>query len=66
MIPVECSACGLAPVDLPDGVDPDLFFELDERSNTYHCPTCDALSDDEEWQAEQALKGRDYDSWSRL
>ena len=37
---IECSACGLAPIDLPDGIDPDLFFEFDERSRTYHCPPC--------------------------
>lgn len=24
---MECVTCGLAPCDLPDGVDPDLVFE---------------------------------------
>lgn len=35
----ECEVCGLAACDLPDGVDPELFFEFDDR--VCHCPTCD-------------------------
>jgi len=26
----ECEGCGLAAMDLPDGVDPELIFERDE------------------------------------
>lgn len=26
----ECAVCGLAPCDLPDGVDPELVFERGE------------------------------------
>jgi len=62
---IECSACGFAPDDEPYG-NPTLFFEYDERSNTYHCPDCEALSDDSDYIAEMRLKGRDYDAWASL
>lgn len=32
----ECSVCGLAACDLPDGVDPALFFERDATGS--YCP----------------------------
>lgn len=32
---VECARCGLTPVDLPDGVDPELIFECAEDGNWY-------------------------------
>jgi len=35
---LECGVCGLAECDLPDCVDPEMFFEVNERGT--HCPTC--------------------------
>ena len=32
---VECVTCGLTPFDLPDGIDPDLIFEVAEDGQTY-------------------------------
>lgn len=63
---IECSACGLTSSDLLDYVNPEWVFEYDERSNTHHCLTCPALSDDDEWIAEMRFKARDYEGWSRL
>lgn len=37
---VDCDVCGLAGCDLPDMVDPELFFE--QTGNVTHCPVCDA------------------------
>ena len=36
---LECDVCGFAACDMPDGFDPELFFEVD--GNVEHCPTCD-------------------------
>jgi hypothetical protein len=36
---MECATCGLAPCDLPDGVDPELIFETDEDGET-RCQGC--------------------------
>ncbi len=35
----ECAYCGLAPCDLPDGVDPDDVFERDD-SGEWLCGGC--------------------------
>lgn len=35
MSTIECARCGLAPVDLPDGVDPELIFEQGEDGRWY-------------------------------
>lgn len=32
---LECARCGLAPVDLPDGVDPELIFETGPDGRIY-------------------------------
>lgn len=36
---MECSVCGLAPCDLPDGIDPELIFERGEDGEVY-CQGC--------------------------
>lgn len=36
---MECVTCGLAPCDLPDGVDPDLVFERGEDGEI-RCQVC--------------------------
>jgi len=46
---LECEVCGLAACDLPDGVDPELIFEVDD--GVMHCQVCQPTSKvwDEEW-----------------
>lgn len=39
MTTLECAICYLAARDLPDDVDPEMFFETDD--GVTHCPTCD-------------------------
>jgi hypothetical protein len=41
----ECEDCGLAAMDLPDGVDPDLVFEPGDDS-TVRCQGCQMIRDD--------------------
>lgn len=36
----ECDGCGLAACDLPDGVDPDLIFEVNNDNGRTYCQTC--------------------------
>lgn len=35
----ECEACGLAAMDLPDGVDPEFIFEVDD-DGVMRCQGC--------------------------
>ncbi len=35
----ECQVCGLTAGDLPDGVDPELIFEVTDGVS--HCKICD-------------------------
>jgi hypothetical protein len=35
----ECAVCWLCDTDLPDEVDPEMFF--DNTAGITHCPTCD-------------------------
>lgn len=39
---MECATCGLAPCDLPDGVDPEMVFERGE-DRQYRCQACRAV-----------------------
>lgn len=39
----ECDGCGLAPCDLPDGVDPELVFQPDGQGHIY-CQGCGGRS----------------------
>lgn len=41
MTRLECDVCGLAAMDLPDGVDPEQFFETTDSGKVTHCPTCE-------------------------
>jgi len=38
----ECESCGLAAMDLPDGVDPDFIFEVGD-DGTVLCQGCQQL-----------------------
>lgn len=38
MSSIECAICGLAPCDLPDGVDPDLIFDTEDGET--RCQGC--------------------------
>jgi hypothetical protein len=42
----ECDGCGLAAVDLPDGVDPELVFERVRRGGSMFCQGCLPLEGD--------------------
>lgn len=37
--PIECAVCGLTPFDLPEFVDPEHVFEVDDNGVT-HCWAC--------------------------
>lgn len=40
----ECDGCGLAAMDLPDGVEPELIFERDD-DGIMRCQGCSAAHD---------------------
>ena len=39
----ECEGCGLAAMDLPDGVDPELIFERDDYGDLL-CQGCQQIT----------------------
>lgn len=41
MRPLECETCGLAAMDLPDGIDPELIFEPGD-DGVMRCQGCAA------------------------
>jgi len=40
----ECADCGITPMDLPDGVDPEFVFERDD-DGAMRCQGCQAATD---------------------
>lgn len=44
MSSIECATCGLAPCDLPDGIDPELIFDTEDGET--RCHACVGWDDD--------------------
>lgn len=56
----ECDGCGLAPCDLPDGVDPELVFQPDGQGHTY-CQGCAMGDRSGTWSVDLPAGGVDHD-----